>query len=238
MVLKAEREEERLWESVMLFSKDDRESATAILKQVVQNTLYEVGPYTKTAPLVMKAHIVKLDKQLLVSLRTIQQKLKKTFSQKVVQDIQVQFLQKQNELLIEYISTFSEMMKEDEVELFKRKILSTMFTEQMEKINFYERIASLVEKLEHQKMEVGIMSEKSYYTPREAAKKLGVSDQTVRRMCQAGRFKGAYQTDGGHWKIPKDNFITTDEQDERIEKMFNKLDKKNKEAGDVDEFEL
>ncbi|MCL6445833.1 MAG: helix-turn-helix domain-containing protein [Alicyclobacillus sp.] len=58
-----------------------------------------------------------------------------------------------------------------------------------------------------------IWSERRYpawsgcYSTTEAAKKLGVSTQTVRRMIDAGEFPRAFVTPGGHWRIPKDYFI-------------------------------
>lgn len=70
------------------------------------------------------------------------------------------------------------------------------------------------------------------------AKKLGLSGQTVRRLCDKGKFEGAYKTDGGHWKIPQDAFITTNEQDKKAESVLRRIDAKSKEAGEVDEFDL
>lgn len=73
--------------------------------------------------------------------------------------------------------------------------------------------------------------EKKYYTTSEAAKKLGVSDQTIRRMCERGKFKGASRAGGdGHWRIPEENFITTSEQDKKAERILQQIDKKNVEA--------
>ncbi|WP_088103100.1 hypothetical protein [Halalkalibacter urbisdiaboli] len=60
----------------------------------------------------------------------------------------------------------------------------------------------------------------------------------VRRMCDRGKFPGAYQTDGGHWNIPKNVLITTEEQERKAEQLFQQIDTKNKEAGDVNEFAL
>lgn len=60
---------------------------------------------------------------------------------------------------------------------------------------------------------------------------LGVSDQTIRRMCERGKFKGASRAGGdGHWRIPEENFITTSEQDKKAERILQQIDKKNVEA--------
>lgn len=71
-----------------------------------------------------------------------------------------------------------------------------------------------------------------FYTPSQVAKKLGLSGQTIRRMCEKGKFPEAYQTDGGHWKIPKHLFITTDEQDRKAAEVLERIDQKNRQAGD------
>jgi len=41
-----------------------------------------------------------------------------------------------------------------------------------------------------------------WFTVREVAKLKGVDRSTVRRWCERGYVKGAYQTPGGHWRIP------------------------------------
>lgn len=56
--------------------------------------------------------------------------------------------------------------------------------------------------------------------------------------CVKMKFKGAYRSEGGHWRIPEDNFITSKKQDKKIDELFEQIDRKNKEAGDVDEFDL
>ncbi|WP_161493888.1 helix-turn-helix domain-containing protein [Virgibacillus necropolis] len=80
--------------------------------------------------------------------------------------------------------------------------------------------------------------ETNYLTSSEVAKKLRLSGQTIRRLCDKGKFEGAYKTDGGHWRIPKDAFITTTEQDEKAESVLRRINEKNQEAGEVDEFDL
>ncbi|UOF89525.1 helix-turn-helix domain-containing protein [Fodinisporobacter ferrooxydans] len=78
-----------------------------------------------------------------------------------------------------------------------------------------------------------------FYRVGEVAKKLGVSTQTVKRHCEEGRFPGATKTPGGHWRIPKSLFRTTDEQDAKAEKTLRRLDEKNRAGGEVDdEFNL
>jgi excisionase family DNA binding protein len=64
----------------------------------------------------------------------------------------------------------------------------------------------------------------TYYSTFDAAEKLGVTAQTVRRMCEYGKFPGAIRTDGGHWRIPQIQFKTTKEQDQRAEAALRHLE--------------
>lgn len=41
-----------------------------------------------------------------------------------------------------------------------------------------------------------------FLTTSEVAKRRGVSTQTIRNMCEAGKIPGAERTSGGHWRIP------------------------------------
>ncbi|MEC5424302.1 helix-turn-helix domain-containing protein [Virgibacillus sp. C22-A2] len=78
-----------------------------------------------------------------------------------------------------------------------------------------------------------------YYTLSEAARKLGLSDQTIRLMCERGKFKGARLIGrNGQWRIPNENFITKREQDEDAENILRQIEKRNEKAGDIDEFDL
>lgn len=79
-----------------------------------------------------------------------------------------------------------------------------------------------------------------YYTQNEVANKLGLSEQIITRMCEHGKFNGAKSIEGksGQWLIPKENFVTTNEQDDIAENVLQTIDIKNKKTGDVDEFDL
>lgn len=76
------------------------------------------------------------------------------------------------------------------------------------------------------------------YTTSEVAGILNVSDQTIRRMCDAGKFPGATRTDGGHWRIPKEHFKVSREQSKQIDKDLAAIRRKSDEGGQVDEFDL
>ena len=69
------------------------------------------------------------------------------------------------------------------------------------------------------------------YTTSEAAEILNVSDQTIRRMCDAGKFPGASRTYGGHWRIPREHFKVTLVQSRQLERT-SKIFEKNQMRGD------
>lgn len=49
-------------------------------------------------------------------------------------------------------------------------------------------------------------AKRTAYTTSEAAEIINVSDQTIRRMCEKGKFPDAYKTEGGHWRVPAKYF--------------------------------
>ncbi|MEW9672395.1 helix-turn-helix domain-containing protein [Ammoniphilus sp. 3BR4] len=72
-----------------------------------------------------------------------------------------------------------------------------------------------------------------------AAKRLGVSPQTVKRYCESGRIQGAKKTLGGHWRIPQSVFCVSEEQQAKAKKTMQRIDKLNTLVGEVeDEFHL
>lgn len=78
------------------------------------------------------------------------------------------------------------------------------------------------------------------YTTSEAAKIGDVSDQTIRRWCEKGRYPNAYQTEGGHWRIPKKYFNVTLEDALKVDTFMKKVHENNKAhfGEDVDEFDI
>ncbi|MEZ7171754.1 helix-turn-helix domain-containing protein [Sporosarcina sp. OR05] len=67
---------------------------------------------------------------------------------------------------------------------------------------------------------------------------LHVSDQTIRRMCDAGKFPDATRTEGGHWRIPKQYFNVSLDQAREMKNELAQVRKKAQEGGEVDEFHL
>ncbi|WP_411348514.1 MerR family transcriptional regulator [Paenibacillus sp. WLX2291] len=78
----------------------------------------------------------------------------------------------------------------------------------------------------------------SVYTSKEAATLIGVSDQTIRRWCEAGKYPDAYQTEGGHWRIPHSYFKLNPAQAQHRKDFALKLDVYNARQGVTDESEF
>ncbi|MCG1023851.1 helix-turn-helix domain-containing protein [Sutcliffiella horikoshii] len=84
-------------------------------------------------------------------------------------------------------------------------------------------------------------SEKAEYVKSsEAAEIGGVSDQTIRRWCEKGKFPGAFKTDGGHWRIPQKFFKMTLQEARKADSFMKDVDENTREqfGGEVDEFDL
>ncbi|WP_404406235.1 helix-turn-helix domain-containing protein [Jeotgalibacillus malaysiensis] len=79
---------------------------------------------------------------------------------------------------------------------------------------------------------------KEFYTSSETALILGVSDQTVRRMCDNGKFPEANRTDGGHWRIPAKYFKVSPQEVLHAEQKLKKVHSKALSGGLVDEFDV
>lgn len=214
---KREKEQEKLWASVETLSSINSEQAEAVLKTTVERSLKQMGFAT---PAISGLSLKITDLQSVLELHELERKIK--------QQLKKADRETASELLIDYFEKVSQMTDEDPATIQKKLLASLVARNAQKTIKpFYIRRSAKRHK-----------TTSSYYSPSEAAKKIGLSDQTIRRMCEKGKFEGAYKTDGGHWKIPKSNFITTDEQDARAKDFFERIDAKNQKAGQVDEFDL
>lgn len=76
------------------------------------------------------------------------------------------------------------------------------------------------------------------YTSTEVAEILGVTDQTIRRWVEKGKYPGAYKTRGGHWRIPKKYFKISPDNAERRKAFDEKINQFNQMKGEVTEDEF
>lgn len=210
-------EQEQLWDTVKLLYSIDKNKAKILLKITIEKSLQLMNLPTS---FISKIDFSIPDEAYLLQLKDldshIQEQLSKPAPERVYEDV------------VEYINMISHIS--DDPVYTSKKILASMLAEQGK--NFYIKEQSLKSIYSVEK------DEKRYYTPNEAAKKLGLSDQTIRRMCEKEKFQGAYKTEGGHWRIPENIFVTTRGEDKSAEDVIKHIDRKNSKAGEVDEFDL
>jgi excisionase family DNA binding protein len=76
------------------------------------------------------------------------------------------------------------------------------------------------------------------HTSTEVTEIIGVSDQTIRRWCEQGKYPGAYQTKGGHWRITKKYFKVSLEEARKRNAFEQDLNDLNAKYGEVNEDEF
>lgn len=129
-----------------------------------------------------------------------------------------------------YIDALQDLFEEGESEEMKKKLFGQLLKASYES----QEPSSLV----HEQVAPYTTAESTAYTTTEAAEIINVSDQTIRRMCEKGKFPEAYKTGGGHWRVPKKHFMVSLEQARNRKKNIQPLIDKAKAGGDVDEFDL
>lgn len=220
-------EQDKIWESVQTLISIDGEQAKTVLKVAIERSLQILG---MRIPVISTLTLKTPSIDAVVHLKQIEKQMREAYQQQ--EEVQTY------EWLVDYIDLLSQLSN-DEPHMIRKRLLASLlsFNNQKKRQRLQLRKYRLNEAM-RPAIYLTQEREMAFYTPKEVAGKLGLSDQTIRRMCDKGKFKGAYQTDGGHWKIPKDAFITTPEQDKRAETVLQRIDSINKEAGDVDEFNL
>ncbi|MFD1031893.1 helix-turn-helix domain-containing protein [Metaplanococcus flavidus] len=215
-----DREHEKLWESIETLANIDEEQATIVFKLAVERSLREIDSFTPTIsaiPLSLPDH------ETLLKMKQLDRNIRRALNDRKREQAY--------EFLLDYIDLLSQATGENP-EHVKRKMISSVLAKRSPR-----RAAHLTAR-HSPKPRKNTDTESLFYSTTEAARKLGLSDQTIRRMCEKGKFSEARQTEGGHWRIPKAAFITTAEQDERANQILEKIDAKNRAAGPVDEFKL
>lgn len=124
------------------------------------------------------------------------------------------------ELLVDYIDLLPKFTPGDDHDIIRKYILANMLVSS-------ESLEGTL--LMEEKVDV--------YTSSEAADILDVSDQTIRRWCDKGKYPDAYQTEGGHWRIPKKYFKVSLEQARKRKLFEQQLNEFNESKGEADESE-
>lgn len=168
-----DREDEKAWDSVQTLSKIDEEQAEIVLKMVVSHTLEELD---LEITVIEDLHFKKPEPQEIEKLRELHREMKKELHRK-----QTSY---GYELLVDYIDFISQMVSKNQ-QLTRKRLLASLLARQ-------------ASEKRTRRSQNHTPSEKAFYSTTDVAKKLGLSDQTIRRMCENGRFPDAYRTAGGH----------------------------------------
>lgn len=178
--LKGQTGDSLLWDSVLtLLRAREAEQALSVLKKAVEGT-FSVIHVSLDFLDAAKMHVPTLAQ--VVQLKELDIKIKQSLENGRFDETSrcfVQFAERLDELF--------QTSRKPEIEMALYQVILRMLYVH-ETPNLYT----------HEK--------KPMYTTSQAAEKLNVSDQTIRRMCENDKFPGAYKTDGGHWRIPSRYF--------------------------------
>lgn len=225
MTHRINQEQKLMWESVQILSQIDMEKAKVVFKATVEKSLQQLQ---LTSSVFSSLRFSIPGANGLSKLRQMEEKMRAAYTQREEE--------KAYTYLVDYIEQLSQTAEGDPVAIQKKLLASLLAARHNPSWS-----ANMVQEVPLYSYSTPFLSkqnETAYYTPNEVAQKIGLSDQTIRRMCENKKFQSAYKTQGGHWKIPQDSFLTTAEQDEKAEILLKQIDEKNREAGDVDEFNL
>lgn len=214
-----EHEVDVLWETVAILNKEKHsENAVALFKHLVKQTF--------KAAMNISAKFVE---NIILDLSS-DQDLKKV--QKLDKKIHDSLPKKDDDfygLVYDYLEAIS-------------KLSSHSFREIH--VSFFKEIDSIPEKrasIYKEMASIPLEKEIDYhgtYSTSEVAEIMGVSDQTIRRWCEKGKFSGATKTKGGHWRIPRKYFKITPEQARRRKEFDKRLNEFNQMIGEVSEDEF
>lgn len=131
------------------------------------------------------------------------------------------------ESFVEYIVKLSEVVPETD----GKKMIAKILAEQTQNDNgndFARAEWTIPITVEHTEA----------YTSTEAAEIIGVTDQTIRRWCEKGKYPDAFQTEGRHWRIPKKYFKIPLEEARKRKAFEQELNEFNAQYGEANEDEF
>lgn len=209
-----EREEELLWDTVTLLKDQNlMENALALFKSLIERTFSTLKVPTQ---FLEELKINTPTNEMVSQIRS----LDKEIYQALKDDNTLQAY----EYLVDYIEELSEVIPESNRKKIIAKLLFTHYLNDTTK----EVIVPIPLEVEREDV----------FTSTEAAEIIGVSDQTIRRWCEKGKYPDAYQTEGGHWRIPKKHFKISIEQARKRNSFEERLNQFNMKEGEVTEDEF
>lgn len=215
MYYQTESDQESLWDSVLTLYTIDKKMALSVFKETVKNIFATMRVHLHISEIIFELPL----KKDLYTLKHIDHQIQEALQQSDKK--------KACEMLVDFIDQLSNMHEKNSNTINRQVMVSLL--EQQSKMMKENDVSSQT---------LHAKTEENFYSPNEVARKIGLSDQTVRRMCENGKFPGAYKTSGGHWKIPEKLFISTRDQDKNAELVFERIDIRNRKYGDIDEYHL
>lgn len=204
-----EHEVELLWDSVTILKDQNKiENAKALFKKLVERTFSTLKVSTE---ILDELNITAPTTDMVSQIRLLDKEIH-------------QALKEKNTLLAyKYLVDYILELSKSSLDMNSKEIFAKILATHLNEMNTKTM-------LEEDKMEV--------YTSTEVAEIMGVSDQTIRRWCEKGKYPDAFQTEGGHWRIPKKYFKLTLEHARKRKALDEKLNQFNKRKGEVTEDEF
>jgi excisionase family DNA binding protein len=224
---------EGLWKSTLILVKGKHfTEAYEVMKVIAVQTLQSISGMS-----VSNAFSIPLDKTLdekeILSLQSLSNEVDKLIQQKEKE--------RAAERITEYLGRIIELLSESqtEAETMYKKVVKALIESKI-KDSVSDEISKIYEPAEIYRLDTTEYTNRDYATTSEAAEIGGVSDQTIRRWCEKGKFPGAYQTEGGHWRIPQKLFKVTLQQAREADAFMKKVDEDTRRqlGDDFDEFDI
>lgn len=204
-----EQDEKALWDTVEILQHERKlDSVSAFFKMMIERTFTLLH---KPTDFLYDLSFEMPSTEILQSFHELDTEIRRA--------IRFGDRQKTYLLLVEYIDLLPHFVQSDDLNEIRKSILANI-------LSASEQPANL---LVQEKVEM--------YTSSDVAEIMDVSDQTIRRWCEKGKYPEAFQTEGGHWRIPQKYFKLTLEQ-ARNRKVFEKeLNKYNASKGEANDSE-
>ncbi|WP_214627169.1 helix-turn-helix domain-containing protein [Paenibacillus agaridevorans] len=214
-----ERDEELLWDTVSLLSEQNlMDNAKAVFKSIVERTFVLLKQSTDFLD---DSNIEVPSKELSNQFRYIERQIR--------YELMMKDYESAHEQLVEYIELLSQLIHDDDATdktTLQKRIMAKLLSNHFLDAEGNEYIGVLA------------AGKTEVYSSTEVAEILGVSDQTIRRWCDKRKYPDAYQTEGGHWRIPKKYFKITIEEARKRKEFEEQLNTLNNEKGEADEDEF
>lgn len=232
MNLKEWRSSEGLWKATLILVQGQHFSeAYEVMKVIAVQALQSISGAN-----VFPAFLIPLNKTLdekeILAIQSIAYEIDELIQQKETE----RAADRITEYLGRIIHLFSE--SQTEAENMYKKVVKALIESKMTNPDS-DQFSKISEPAEMYRVDTEYKN-RDYATTSEAAEIGGVSDQTIRRWCEKGKFPGAYQTEGGHWRIPQKLFKVTLQQAREADAWMKKVDEDTRRqlGDDIDEFDI